>query len=181
MRRLPFSRSESAGPSSAHPRRVRPDQIESLAGQARDVGAVHTAVDELIRMVNVTRVWKHWHKPVLIVVSRDAPHHYTCLREAFSAVPWADVVIDRRDAESRGSANDRLRPDRRQRTGTAERLRPWAIVHADRIEMEAAPCVSQRSRRYAFSALPRLLRWTWNTGWKIGRYAAGHTLTLPRG
>jgi hypothetical protein len=154
--------------------------MASLAGQARDVGAVHTAVDELIRMVNVTRVWEHWRKPVLIVVSRDAPHHYAWLRETFSAVPWAEVVIDRRDAERVPSADD-PRADRRQQAGTAERLRPWVIVHADRIEVDAAPGAARRSRRHAFRAVPRLLRWTWNTGWKIGQYAAAQTLTLARG
>ena len=128
------------------------------------MGAVHTAVDELIRMVNVTRVWEHWHKPVLIVVSSDAPWHYAWLREAFRGVPWADVVVDRRP-----------------RMGTAERRRPWAIVHADRIEMEAAPPLSRRSRQNPFRALPRLLRWTWNTGRGIGEHAAARTLALARG
>ena len=152
--------------------------MEILAAQARDVGAVHTAVDEFIRIVNVTQVWKHWHKPVLIVVARDAPEHYECLREVFSAAPWADVVIDRRGAESVPAADDRRRLDLRLHTATADRLRPWAIVHADRIEMDAV-CDPPPSRRDALRALPRLLRWTWNTGWNIGRTAASHT--LPRG
>lgn len=123
------------------------------------MGAVHTAVDELIRMVNVTRVWKHWPKPVLIVVSSDAPQHYAWLREAFRGVPWADVVIDRR-----------------RRTASAERVRPWAIVHADRIASEAAPAPSRRSRQSPFRALARLLRWTWDTGRRIGKDAAEQTL-----
>ena len=143
------------------------------------MGAVHTAVDEFIRMVNVTQVWKHWPKPVLIVVARDAPEHYECLREAFSAAPWADVVIDRRNADSVPAADDRRRLDLGLHTATPDRLRPWAIVHADRIETDGAPGVSPPSRRAAFRALPRLLRWTWNTGWNIGRTAANHA--LPRG
>jgi hypothetical protein len=164
MRRLPFSRPESAGPSSARPRRVRPDQIETLAAQARGAGAVDPVVDGLIRLVNVTRMWKHWHKPVLIVVSPDAPQHYAGLREAFRGVPWADVVIDRR-----------------HRTATAEGLRPWAIVHADRVEMDAAPPRSPRSRPHPLRALPRLLRWTWDTGRRIGEHAAEQTFALARG
>lgn len=163
-------------PSSS---RLRPEQIEILAAQARDVGAVHTAVDEFIRMVNVTQVWKHWHKPVLIVVARDAPEHYECLREAFSAAPWADVVIDRRGADSVPAADDRRRLHLRLHTATADRLRPWAIVHADRIDTDVASGDAPPSRRDALRALPRLLRWTWNTGWSIGRTAASHT--LPRG
>ena len=157
--------------------RLRPEQIEILAAQARDVGAVHTAVDEFIRMVNVTQVWKHWHKPVLIVVARDAPQHYECLREAFRAAPWADVVIDRRGAENLPAVDDRRRLDLRLDAATVDRQRPWAIVHADRVQRDAAPRVSSPSRRDAFKALPRLLRWTWNTGWNIGRTAANHTLS----
>src|SRR5688572_14297088 len=114
MRRLSWSRAEPARLPSAPARRVRPDQIERLAAQARHVGAAHTAVDELIRLVNTTQVWKQWHKPVLIVVSRDAPEHYTYLREAFRAAPWADVVTERR-AGPRGPA-----------TSPAEHARPWA-------------------------------------------------------
>jgi hypothetical protein len=138
--------------------------MPSLAGQARDVGATHTAVDELIRLVTVTRVWKHWRKPVLIVVARDAPEHYACLREVFSAAPWATVVFDRR-----------------HRTHTPERARPWAIVHADRIEVEAALLAPPRWAHGLVSALVRLLCWVWNTGWKIGEAAAYQALPLGRG
>src|SRR5687767_8119542 len=123
--------------------RLRPEQIEILAAQARDVGAVHTAANEFVRMVNVTQVWKHWHKPVLIVVARDAPEHYECLREAFSAAPWADVVIDRRHAESVPAADHRRRLDLRLHTATPDRLRPWAVGHAVRVEADAAPAGSR--------------------------------------
>jgi hypothetical protein len=138
--------------------------MPSLAGQARDVGTTHTATDELIRLVNATRVWKHWRKPVLIVVSRDAPEYYACLREAFSAAPWATVVLDRR-----------------HRTDTPERPRPWAIVHADRIDTDAPILAPRRGAHDVVSALPRLLRWAWKTGVKVGQYAAYRTLPLGRG
>jgi hypothetical protein len=146
---------------------VRPEQLARLAGQARDVGTVHTAVDELIRMVNVTRVWRHWSKPVLIVVSRDAPHHYAYLREAFGAVPWAEVVCDRRAAARSG--DDR------------ESARLWVVVHGDRVGMDAEAVVGPRERRHALSALPDVLKWAWSTGWKIGEYAGTRALVGVRG
>ena len=140
-------------------RHVRPDQMRSLAAQARASGA-HSALDELIRVVNVTRVWRHWQKPVLVVVAHDVPEYYAYLREAFGDAPWAQVVIDRRQ-----------RPQEEGR-------RPWTIIHADPIEMEAVPSVSPGFEM--FGAV-RLLRWTWNTGWKIGEYAACQALPLGRG
>jgi len=165
MRRVSFSsRGASAGLSTPLARRVRPDQMPSLAGQARDGGATDTAIDALVRLVNVTRIWKHWRKPVLIVVSRDAPEYYACLREVFSAAPWATVVLDRR-----------------HRMDTPERPRPWAIVHADRIDAEVATLAPRRPAHDVLSALARLLRWAWRTGVKIGEYAAYQTLPFGRG
>jgi hypothetical protein len=134
--------------------------MRSLAAQARDVSGAHTALDELIRIVNVTRVWQRWQKPVLVVVARDVPEYYAYLREVFGDVPWAHVVIDRRQ-----------RP--RDDVG-----RPWTIVHADPVEMEA---VLSMSPRFEMFGVVRLLRWVWNTGWKIGEYAAYQTLPLGRG
>ncbi len=120
----------------------------------------HTALDEFIRVVNVTRVWQQWRKPVLILVARDVPECYAYLREAFRDVPWAQVVIDRR-----------LRV-------WEEGQPPWAIVRSDRIEVEAPPA---RASWIDTLGLVRLFRWTWNTGWKIGEYAAYQTLPLGRG
>ena len=134
--------------------------MRSLAAQARDVRDGHTGLDEIIRIVNVTRVWERWRKPVLVVVSSDLPQHYAYLRDAFSDVPWAHVVVDRRQL-SRGEGS-----------------RPWTIVHADRIETEANPSVSQWSEMFG---PVRLLRWVWTTGVRIGGYAAYRTLTLGRG
>jgi hypothetical protein len=121
-------------------------------------------MDEVVRLVNVTRVWTRWRKPVLIVVSQDAPEYYACLREAFSAAPWATVVFDRR-----------------QRTNTPDRRRPWAIVHADRVDAGAEPRAAPRGARSVVSGFARLLRWAWRTGVKIGEYAAYQTLLFGRG
>jgi hypothetical protein len=139
---------------------VRPDQMRSLAAQARDVSGADSALDELIRIVNVTRVWRHWEKPVLVVVARDVPEYYAYLREVFGGVPWAHVVLDRRQ-----------RP-------REEGRRPWTIVHADPIEMETVPSLAPGSETFG---MMRLLRWTWNTGWKIGESAAYQALPLGRG
>src|SRR5918992_1102610 len=97
--------------------------MRSLAAQARDVRGADSALDELIRVVNVTRVWQHWEKPVLVVVARDMPECYAYLREVFGGVPWAQVVLDRRQ-----------RPREEDR-------RPWTIVHADPVEMETVPAL----------------------------------------
>lgn len=133
--------------------------MHSLAAQARDMRDAHTALDELVRIVNVTRVWQQWRKPVLVVVSGDVPQYYAYLRDVFGDVPWAQVVIDRRQ-RPRGQG------------------RPWTIVHADRVEMEWAPSASPSSGMFG---PVRLLRWAWKTGVKIGGYAAYRTLTLGRG
>jgi hypothetical protein len=164
MRRASSSRAATTRASLSPVRRVRPDQLSSLVGQARDVGADHTAVEELIRLINLTRVWRHWRKPVVVVVSRDAPAHYACLREIFRGAPWADVVLDRR-----------------HRTGTPDGPRPWAIVHADRVDADALPLTSARSGHDMARTVVRLLRWTWNTGWRIGQSAAYQTRPLWRG
>lgn len=144
-------------------RHVRPDQMRSLAAQARDVSGAHPALDELIRIVNVTRVWQHWQKPVLVVVARDVPEYYAYLREVFGDVPWAHVVIDRRQ-----------RPPEEGR-------QPWTIVPAHPVEMETVPSMSRMSRRFEMFGAARLLRWTWTTGRRIGQEAAYHTLPLGRG
>lgn len=134
--------------------------MRSLAAQARGVRGTDTALDDVIRIVNVSRVWLHWQKPVLVVVARDVPDYYSYLREVFSDVPWAHVVVDRRQ---------RAREERR---------RPWTIVHAEPVDLEAAASVAPW---FETLAVVRLVRWTWNTGWKIGEDAAYQTLPLARG
>jgi hypothetical protein len=139
---------------------VRPDQLPSLAAQARNVSGSPTALDDLIRIVNVTGVWRRWRKPVLVVVARDVPEHYAYLREAFGGVPWAQVVVDRR----------------RQPRGVD--ARPWTIAHGDPVDVEA---VRVGRPRLETLGVVRLLRWTWNTGWRLGEHAACQAFPLVRG
>jgi hypothetical protein len=134
--------------------------MPSLTAQARNVCGSPTALDDLIRIVNVTGVWRQWHKPVLVVVARDVPEHYAYLREAFGGVPWAQVVVDRR------------------RRSRAEDERPWTIAHGDPVDVEAAR--EGRPWLETFGVV-RLLRWTWSIGRRLGEHAAYQAFPLVRG
>lgn len=119
--------------------RVRVDQIGMVARVDSDAGVIHTSLGELIRVLNVTHVLKHWRHRLLFVVSPRAASHHGYLKRAFADVDWAEVIFDRRTNERRRQQQspgvvDRRAAPRRARPDIDERVRTfgWAVVRVNR-------------------------------------------------
>src|SRR4029450_2062760 len=88
--------------------RLRVDQIGMAARvDGGDAGGIHTSLGELIRVLNVTHVLKHWRHRLLFVVSPRAASYHGYLKRAFADVDWAEVIFDRRGGGGRAAGGAR--------------------------------------------------------------------------